>query len=163
MPRREPRPWQAVSGALLVVGLFAVQIYWASPYRTINHDFQRSVHWVANALARAHAHSVVTIGMGPYPEHGVGWEAGVYAAYFAGARIIGDLSPLPSELNGDSVLADVKKLDSDAVVIWGSPGDSTYTMLVSRIRQAYPLDQLTIIHDPHKGEVATVLILKQKS
>jgi hypothetical protein len=60
-------------------------------------------------------------------------------------------------------VTDIQKLSPDAVIIWGAPADSTYTTLVSRIHQAYPRDAPTTISDPRKGEVATVVILKQKS
>jgi 4-amino-4-deoxy-L-arabinose transferase-like glycosyltransferase len=155
--------WQTVAGVLLILGLAAGQVYWASPFRTIRQDFQSSVHEAANTLTNVQARSVITIGEGPYPEHGVGWEAGIYTAYFAGSPIVANLFEIPRGVNPDSIVTDIQKLSPDAVIIWGAPADSTYTTLVSRIHQAYPRDAPTTISDPRKGEVATVVILKQKS
>jgi hypothetical protein len=152
--------WQAAVAALLILGLIAVQVYWASPFRTMNQDFQSSVYEAASVLTSNHAHNIVAIGDGPYPEHGVGWEAGVYAAYFGGSRIVAGLFEVPREVNVESVVSDVQKLRPDAVMIWGASCDSIYRMLVSRIQQTYPQDVSTVIRDPRKGEVGTVVILK---
>ena len=153
--------WQPSAGALIILGLIAVQVYWASPFRTIHQNFQISVREAAEALTRGRARNVVDIGAGPYPEHGVGWEAGVYAAYLAGSPIVADLLELEPGIQVNSVINDIQKLAPDAVMIWGEPADSTETTLVSAIHRAYPQSISTTIHDPRKGEVGTVVILKQ--
>ena len=152
--------WQTTAGVLLLIGLIGVQLYWASPFRTIHQDFQRSVYSAAGALKNGSAETVVVIGHGPYPEHGVGWEAGVYAAYFAGTRIVGDLLDVPSGLNVDSVAADVGKLSPDAVMVWGTTSDPTYSSLVDVLRKSNNGVTSSIIRDPKKGEVGTVLVRK---
>lgn len=154
--------WQVTAGVLLIVGLIAVQVYWASPFRTIHQDFQSSVYQAANVLRSAQARNVVAIGEGPYPQHGVGWEAGVYAAYFAGSRIVADWLEVPREVNSDSIVTDMGRVSPDAAMIWGVSSDSTYKTLVSKIHEAYPQSIGTIIRDPRRGEVATVVILKGK-
>jgi len=154
--------WQTVAGVLIILGLIAVQVYWASPFRSIHRDFQSSVYEAANALTEGEARNVIAIGEGPYPEHGIGWEAGVYAAYFSGSRIVADLFDMPAGVNTDAIVSDVEKLSPDAVMIWGTPANSAYTAIVRKFHQAYPRDTLTIIRDPDRGEVATVVTLKHK-
>jgi hypothetical protein len=141
--------------------LIAVQVYWASPFRTIHQDFQSSVHEAANALTRGQAHSVIAIGEGPYPEHGVGWEAGVYAAYFAGSPIVADLFQVPEGVNVDSIVTDVQKLSPDAVMIWGVRSSAKYPRVVDALRESYPNAKVSSVRDPIRGEVGTVLVLKK--
>src|SRR5216684_38588 len=151
--------WQSTAGVLLAIGLIGVQLYWASPFRTIRQDSQQSVYNAAETLKSSSAETVVAIGHGPYPEHGVGWEAGVYAAYFAGAHIVGDLLEVPSG-HVDHVAADVGKLSPDAVMVWGTTSDPTYSSVVDALRKAGDGMTASIIRDPKKGEVGTVLVRK---
>jgi 4-amino-4-deoxy-L-arabinose transferase-like glycosyltransferase len=156
--------WQKAAGILLVIGLFAVQIYWASPFRTIGQDFQQSVYNAADSLRKGGARNIVAIGEGPYPEHGVGWEAGVYAAYFAGSRIIAELYEVPAGLNPDSVVADVRNLAPDAVMIWGPSSDSGYAAALRRqLQQAYPDASISEINDPYRGRVGAIVLLRRKT
>ena len=152
--------WQPAAGVLLIIGLIAVQVYWASPFRTIGQDFQTSVYAAADALRKAEARKVIAIGEGPYPEHGVGWEAGLYAAYFAGSRIVADLFQVPRAVNADFIVTDVEKMGPDAVVIWGSPSNPQYPMVVDALRKSYGRAKAIPVRDPVRGEVGTVLILK---
>jgi 4-amino-4-deoxy-L-arabinose transferase-like glycosyltransferase len=156
--------WQKAAGILLVLGLFAVQVYWASPFRTIRQDFQHSVYDAADILRKGGARNFVTVGQGPYPEHGVGWEAGVYAAYFAEARIIALSDEALPGLNPDLVVADVGKLAPDAVVIWGAPDSSSVaTALRLRLQQAYPNASVSEVTDSRKGNVGAVVFLRPKA
>jgi 4-amino-4-deoxy-L-arabinose transferase-like glycosyltransferase len=150
--------WQTTAGVMLLIGLIGVQLYWASPFRTVRQDFQQSVYSAAGALKNSSAETVVVIGNGPYPEHGVGWEAGIYAAYFAGAHIVGDLFDVPTGLEADSVAADVRRLNPDAVMVWGTTSDPTYSAVVDTLRKANDGMTTSIIRDPKKGEVGTVLV-----
>ncbi len=155
--------WQTAAGTLIVVGLIASQMYWASPFRTMRQDFQQSLHNAEGALRKGQARNIVAIGKGPYPEHGVGWEASLYTAYFAGARIIAGLFEVPSGLSPESVVIDIGKLAPDAVLIWGAPSDSEYSALVNALRETNPSAKVSSIQDPVKGEVGTVLILKKST
>jgi len=150
--------WQTTAGVLLVIGLVGVQLYWASPFRTIRQDSQESVYSAAEAMKSGSAKTVVVIGSGPYPEHGVGWEAGIYAAYFAGAHIVGDLLELPAGLKVDAIAADVGKLSPDAVTVWGTASDPKYASIVEALERANSGMITSIIRDPRKGEVGTVFI-----
>jgi len=165
--------WQTLAGTLLVIGLIGTQLYWASPFRTIRQDFQRSLYDAADGLRKGQVRTVVVIGEGPYPEHGVGWEAGVYAAYFAGARVVGDLfeapadagpgSGVPGHVDADSVVSDVGKLDPDAVLVWDPPAHAKYPGVVSRLQQAYPDASTSSISDPVKGNVGTLILFKRRA
>jgi hypothetical protein len=103
------------------------------------------------------ASTVVVIGQGPYPERGVGWEAGIYAAYFADAHVIGNLLELPA-LNVDAVATDVAKLSPDAVTVWGTTSDPNYAPIVDAIQNANSGMITSIIRDQKKGEVGTVFV-----
>jgi len=165
--------WQTLAGTLLILGLIGIQLYWASPFRTMQRDFQRSLYEAADGLRNAQARNVVVIGEGPYPEHGVGWEAGVYTAYFAGARVVGDLFEDPADtvqgaapqgnVDVDSVVSDVGKLAPDAVLVWDSPAHAKYAGVVSRLHQVYPDASTSGISDPVKGNVGTLILLKRKA
>jgi len=161
--------WQTFAGILLVLGLIGTQLYWASPFRTMRQDFQRSLYDTADGLRKGGAQTVVVIGEGPYPEHGVGWEAGVYTAYFAGARVVGDLFGTPEDVTGnqatvgaDSVVGDVGKLAPDAVLIWDGPSHKKYADVVSSLQHAYPDAPIRSVADPVKGNVGTLILLKRK-
>ncbi len=152
--------WRTTASVILLVSLIGVQVYWASPFRRLNQDFQQSVYDGASALKGGSAKTVVLIGVGPYPEHGVGWEAGIYAAYFAGTRVIGDLVDLPSPGNLDSALADIGTLGPDAVMVWGTTSDPGYSSLINALQKTYLGSTSQIIRDPKRGAVGNVLILK---
>jgi 4-amino-4-deoxy-L-arabinose transferase-like glycosyltransferase len=157
---RSLRFWQATLGVVLLAGLIGLQVYWASPFRRLHRDYQESVYRAAQILTHGSAASVVTIGEGPYPEHGVGWEAGMYAAYFSGTRVVGELNELPQPNELDSVVADINRLRPDAVMIWGTPADSAYTSLLDALRQREPITTRSSILDPARGDVGTVFVLK---
>jgi 4-amino-4-deoxy-L-arabinose transferase-like glycosyltransferase len=159
--------WQTLAAALLVLGLVGVQLYWASPFRTMHQDFQRSLYDAADGLRKGEAHTVVVIGEGPYPEHGVGWEAGVYTAYFADARVIGDLfeepGNAPVSVDADSLVADVGRLAPDAVLIWDTAALAKYRGVASKLQQAYPDATTSSISDPVKGNVGMLILLKKRT
>jgi len=160
--------WQTFAGVLLVLGLIGTQFYWASPFRTIHQDFQRSLYDAADGLQKGQARTVVVIGEGPYPEHGVGWEAGMYSAYFAGAQVVGDLiensgDAVPENVDANSLVADIGKLAPDAVLIWDLPAHAKYPGVVGRLQQAYPEASTRSVSDPVKGDVATLILLKKRT
>jgi 4-amino-4-deoxy-L-arabinose transferase-like glycosyltransferase len=155
--------WQTASALLLLISLVGVQVYWASPFRTLHQDFQESVYDGASVLKGAHAKTIIVMGEGPYPEHGVGWEAGLYSAYFAGARVTGDLSSLPSPDQEHSVIVDIATLDPDAVMVWGNQSDPKYSSTVKGILVGRPGSAERLIRDPKRGEVGTVVVLRNRS
>jgi len=157
------RPWQWALSVLIGAGLLGVQLYWASPFRTIRQDYQSSVYRAADSLKQAGCRKIVTIGEGPYPEHGVGWEAGLYSAYFSDSRIIAALFAPLTGVQVGPILSDVSMLAPDAVMIWGSPSVPSYSALIAGFHDAHLRQTSLSIRDPHKGEVGTIVFLRPKS
>ena len=150
--------WRRISIALVVLGVLASLIYPSSPVRLLTRDFQ-AVSYEAGAILRRHPalSSLVSIGSGPFPEHGVGWEAGYQAAYFGGGRLIATMETLPSSTELGTLMADLGKASPDAVLVWGRPSDSRYADLVRRLVSQYPYNPVERIADPVLGEVGFVL------
>jgi hypothetical protein len=151
---------QAFVSGLLVAGLIAVQLYWASPFRTARRDFQVSVYDAAAILKQSGARNIVVIGAGPYPEHGVGWEAGVYAAYFSQCRIVAALYEVPADVNLDAIASDVKKVAPDAVLLWGESSSTNYVALAGNLRSVFPEASVRNFQDAVRGPVGTILLLR---
>jgi 4-amino-4-deoxy-L-arabinose transferase-like glycosyltransferase len=149
--------------ALLVASTAFFAVYWASPFRVVDRDFEISCYEAASVLkARQPSGTLVSIGEGPYPEHGVGFEAGSYVAYFAGWRLIGGNSALPnSSAEAGDLVSKVLASNSDAVVIWGSPADLLYEPIVKSIAKGAGDSVLSTLDDPHKGEVGRVLVRRR--
>jgi hypothetical protein len=153
------RNLRVVCGAFLVAGLLFTFFYPASPYRTLTRDFQSSCVDAGNKLrTRPHAR-VVTIGEGPFPEHGIGWEAGYKAAFFGGARVIA-FAPRITDANVGKLEKDVANSDADALMLWGHPGDTNYRHLISDFETHYPEVRWQPIYDPERGQVGTVFFMR---
>jgi hypothetical protein len=152
--------WKTASALLLFLSLIGVQIYRGSPFRALQQDFQESAYDGASVLKDANAKTIVVVGAGPYPEHGVGWEAGLYSAYFAGAHVVGNTDYLPSPGHENFVIADIATLDPDAVMVWGTASNINYSSTITGIREAHHGSATRIVRDPERGEVGTVVILK---
>ena len=151
-------PIQAGLGLLLLLGLIGVQVYRSSPWRSIQQDFQSSTYDAATILDQANAHTAVVIGQGPYPEHGVGWEAGIYSAYFSGTHIVGDVEDVPRPDQVPSLIDDIQKLNPDAVMIWGSESSAAYSTVAGKLKQVYPHGTMVAIRDPKRGLVGSILV-----
>jgi hypothetical protein len=150
--------WRRISLTLVVLGVGASLVYPSSPFRVLTRDFQ-DASYEAGALLRKHPASarIVSIGSGPFPEHGMGWEAGCQAAYFGGARLIGTMDSLPGSTESTSLMADLRKAAPDAILVWGKPNDGRYTALVGNMALGYPYDPAEKIVDPVLGEVGVVV------
>jgi len=137
-------------------------LYWASPFRTIDRDFEVSCYRAADLLrAQKPGGTLVSIGDGPYPDHGVGFEAGSYVAYLSGWRLVGGNAALPDSSGADELVQQVLASRADAVAVWGSPGDPNYGSIVERIEQGVGSSSANTIPDPRKGEVATLIVLRK--
>ena len=151
----------------LAAGLFLASIvffatYWASPFRTVDRDFEVSCYRAADLLRGAGpAGTLASIGNGPYPEHGVGFEAGPYVAYFAGWRLVAGNSGLPAESDAEELVRKVLAVKADAVAVWGVPSDPSYARIVSRLGAAAAVSSVHAFSDPSKGEVGSVFILRK--
>jgi len=151
--------WRKISVALVVLGIFASLVYRSSPYRVLTRDFRVAGSQAGLSLKRQSPPSstLVSIGSGPFPEHGLGWEAGYQAAYFSGDRLIGTMVSLPSSNELTTLLADLTKASPDAIVVWGRPADTRYAGLVRNLTSQYPRSAVEKITDPVLGEVGTVV------
>lgn len=149
--------WQRLCVTLVVLGTIASMVYPSSPFRLLARDFQSSCYDAARRLQAHSGSRVVSIGSGPYPEHGVGWEAGYKASFFGGRRIIAATDALPQSTQLSTVAADIRKASPDAILVWGNPDDARYTTLLQSLTLEYPRSSSEKIIDPVLGEVGTVL------
>ncbi len=149
--------WRKLSLALVVLGTVASLIYPSSPFRLLTRDFQSSCYDAGRRL-KAHAgSSVVSIGSGPFPEHGVGWEAGYKASFFGDRKIIGSMDSLPQPTQLTTLAADLRKASPDAILVWGRPDNARYAGLIRSLSLQYPQSSSEKIVDPVLGEVGIVL------
>lgn len=154
--------WRKISVALVVLGILASLVYRSSPYRVLTRDFRLAGYRAGLILKKQSAPSstLVSIGSGPFPEHGLGWEAGYQAAYFSGDRLIGSMVSLPSSNELSTLLADLTKASPDAIVMWGNPSDIRYAGLLQSLTSQYPHRPVEKIADPVLGEVGTVVFAR---
>jgi len=149
--------WRKVCIALAVAGVVVSLVYPSSPFRRIARDSQ-AICYDAGAHLRARPGStVVSLGSGPFPESGVGWEAGYKAAYFGGWRLIGSMQTLPKSSDSLNLMRDLGKASPDAVLVWGTPSDERYAGLVRNLAAQYPNRRLEKIIDPVLGESGVVV------
>ncbi len=159
------KPWlQKLLVGLLAASLVFFAVYWASPFRTANRDFELSCYEAATTLRQsAPSGTLASIGEGPYPEHGVGFEMGAYVSYLAGWRLIAANAGLPPP-SGAKMLADAALAShADAVAVWGSPANATYSAIVAQLKIAPGVSLFRSFSDPSKGEVGTIFVFTPKS
>jgi 4-amino-4-deoxy-L-arabinose transferase-like glycosyltransferase len=155
--------WLQRSGlSLLAASLLFFALYWASPFRTVDRDFEASCRDAASPLRTSKAAgTLVSLGNGPYPEHGVGFEAGSYLAYFAGWRLVGWNTELPGVSDIDVLVNRALATRADAVAAWGSPANPNYVQIVDKIRRAPEVISARPFADPKKGEVGTLFLFRR--
>lgn len=146
--------WQRLCIVLAVAGLMVAIAYRSSPFRTLDRNFQMSCYDAARKLDAYPGSRVVTIGSGPYPGFGVGWEAGYRTAFFADRRIVAETPVLPTELA--PLMSDIEKSSADAVLLWGNPSDPRFQLILGCLTAQYRV--ILPILDPSLGQVGTVLI-----
>ena len=151
------RIWRTAIIVMIVLGIFASLAYSSSPLRVIRRDYQISCYRAGESLKIHPGSTVVSVGSGPYEEHGVGWEAGYKSAYFGNRRLIGATEKLPNLEQIPAVLGDISKARPDAVLIWGKRGDALYEMLIQQLVQEYAASSPEPLVDPFYGEVGSVL------
>src|SRR5580658_6415278 len=151
--------WRKFCVALVVLGTIASMVYPSSPFRLLTRDFQSSCYDAGRRLQEHAGSTVVTIGSGPFPEHGVGWEAGFKAGFFGERKIIAATEALPQSTQLSSLAADLQKASPDAILVWGKPEYTRYTGLLQNLTLRYPRSPREKIVDPVLGEVGTVLFI----
>ena len=149
--------WRKLSIALVVLGTIASMLYPSSPFRVLTRDFQSSCYDAGRRLRTHSGSSVISIGSGPFPEHGVGWEAGYKASFFSGRRILAATDSLPSSTQVGSLIVDIRKASPDAILMWGRANDASYPELRHSLMLEYPRSSSEKILDPILGEVGVVL------
>jgi hypothetical protein len=147
--------WRWLCMGLAIAGLLISFVYRSSPFRTLDRDFQASCRDAASKLPLSSGSSIVSVGGGPYPEHGVGWEAGFTTAYFANRKIVATAG-LPSADQRAFLLDDIRKSGADAVLLWGRSGNASYQSALQGLQTQYR-STLPIL-DPALGEVGRVVL-----
>jgi hypothetical protein len=149
--------WRKLSIALVVLGTFASLLYPSSPFRLLTRDFQSSCYDAGRLLKAYAGDSVVSIGSGPFPEHGVGWEAGYKSGFFGERKIIGAMDSVPQSTQWSTLAADLRKASPDAILVWGRPDNARYTGLIRSLMLQYPQSSSEKVVDPVLGEVGIML------
>ena len=160
----ELRALWKTSVALTLLSVVFFIAYWSSPFRKIDGDFQSSSRAAAELLRREQpgGHSLIGIGTGPYPAEGVGGEANLYTAFFAGRQLIAISESLPPASALDQFVAAATSARPDAVVIWGSPADDAYSNLVAKLNAAPSATSARKLTDPAQGEVGTLILFSHR-
>lgn len=153
------RTIKVVSVVLALLGVIISFVYPSSPFRLVTRDFQASCYDAGRNLEGHAGSTVVSIGSGPYPEHGVGWEAGYKAAYFGGYRLIGAAQDLPAPARFPDLMKDLNKASPDAILLWAGRDNSQYRRLLGELVAAYPNSSSRNIVDPSKGQVGAIFFV----
>ncbi len=158
--------WRKASLALTILGVLVSLLYPSSPFRRITRDRQLSCYAAARLLdvrsgSQSGVRSLVTLGVGPFPESGVGWEAGYKTAFFAGYRVTAARIFLPTPGQLPMLLADLDQGAPDAILLWGKPGDGQFIASAEVLRSRYPGNSPTLkILDPSAGEVGAIFFTR---
>lgn len=161
-PEIHPAPFiPKLNLALLAGTIVALLFYKASPFRVVDRDFQSSCYDATSKLngLRLPGDDLVSVGNGPYPERGVGFEAPVYVAYYSGRRLIAMNSALPDPSEIDALAEVVRSKKSNAVLVWGKPSDPAYRTLVAKLQATSTSNQP--VTDRVIGEVGRLLAFSQ--
>jgi hypothetical protein len=143
---------------LLVAGTLFCQVYWASPFRSIRRDYEMSSYDAAQKLRTIPGcNKLAVIGRGPYQEHGVGWEAGIYASYFASCRMVAFLPDVPSPKHAENARKDLLSIGPDAILLFGKKSDVAYESFSTAIQDLQIHYFVQEIVDPEAGEVGKLL------
>jgi hypothetical protein len=170
--RRSPEdpPWlrpslQRAFLILTLAGLIFFMMYWASPFRRFSADYQQSCYDAAQKLnfPLPGQEGIVAIGEGPYPELGVGWESGIYAAYFANTQVIGFLAPLTQNQPIEGIIQDIRQLKPGAVLVYGNQKQSAYEELIREVEKVDQVRPSQKIWDPRVGEVGKIFYIANSS
>lgn len=151
--------WKKLSIALVILGIIGAMIYPSSPFRLLTRDFQASCYDEGRLLQAHSGSSLVSIGSGPFPEHGVGWEAGYKASFFGDRRIIAAMDSLPASTQLSNLTIDLRNASPDAILVGGKPDDTKYSGVIADLLAQYPQSSSEKILDPVLGEVGTVLFI----
>jgi 4-amino-4-deoxy-L-arabinose transferase-like glycosyltransferase len=151
------RSLRILAGSLFAVSVIFFAFYRASPFRSLHRDFQTSVYSTAAELRQLPScNRLVVIGEGPFPEHGVGWETGIYASYFAQCHVIGFGEKISSGKT-IAVLADLRTLQPDSILLFGKSQNINYEFLLRTIQEEGSYSASKPLVDPGVGEIGRLL------
>lgn len=140
----------------VILGVAASVMYRSSPFRVRKQDEQVICYRAAAILKEegGRKKTVVSIGSGPFPQHGVGWEAGYKTSYFADTRLVATDSVLPADSELPAVAADIVRAAPDAILIWG-PDEARRDHLITALASSYV--ERARLPDPELGDMGAVL------
>jgi 4-amino-4-deoxy-L-arabinose transferase-like glycosyltransferase len=142
---------RAIPGVLFLGFTVFFLLYWASPFRNMSRDYQTGVYSTATALRQLpQCDRLVVIGKGPFPEHGVGWEAGIYASYFAECRVVGFSEEYASDSDVPAIYEDLQNLKANSILVVGSASFSLNPSLEQRITGGLGFVSKQV-YDPQSG------------
>jgi hypothetical protein len=153
--------WRRVCAGLWVAGIVFSLVYSASPYRRLRRDYQLSCYRAGQLLKQVPDEAVVSFGIGPYPEHGVGWEAALKSAFFADKKLIAMRPVLPPASQAGAAVRDVQRSGVNAVMVWGAGDDEKFSALVAALRNRCRVLVAEPIHDPTAGQVGLLFLRAQ--
>ncbi|MGC2363522.1 MAG: glycosyltransferase family 39 protein [Candidatus Sulfotelmatobacter sp.] len=142
----------AACWVLVISGVVFSLVYHASPLRVQRRDWQILCYRAGDSLKKHYARTVVSIGSGPYPEYGVGWEAGYNSSYFGQARLIATAPSVPKNLA--ELSAEILRASPDAVEIWSADKDGRLSLEWALMGLEYRCE--TPIYDPLLGNIGTI-------
>ncbi len=149
-----------VAVALFVAGIIFSTVYWASPFRTHARDYQVVCYEAGESLRSHGTGELVSLGIGPFPQYGVGWEAAYKSSYFGGWRLIAASETLPEKDQDAMLVNDLKQAAANAIVVWGNPSDDAYRQTVHLISNNEDIESVQTIRDPVIGETGIIIFLR---
>lgn len=143
---------------LILAGLVYGASYHASPWR-LNRDYEQSCRDAAKKLTNEKVKTVISVGSGPFPEHGVGWEAGYVSTFLSDSRLLAEEQSLPGHDAMNDFVHDVEVVSPNAILLWGSPSQQTYLDVIRMSGVIFPNASTEKIEDQRLGEVGRLLYL----
>lgn len=139
----------------VIAGVIWSLTYTSSPFRTQTRDFQQICYRAGNVLKECNANTVISIGRGPFPGHGVGWEASYKSVYFGQKRLIATAENLPAPDHFQPLLADISIALPDAILVWNRD-DGSRGQFVNALK-SYQYVEAAKIYDQVLGDVGLVI------
>jgi hypothetical protein len=82
----------------------------------------------------------------------VGWEAGIYASYFAQCRIVGFSAEVPSSEKAQSAAADIEHLGANSILIFRGLQEESPTALLEKVRTTSHFSSSRLLQLPRGTE-----------
>jgi len=154
---------RVIAVALFVSGTIFFQVHRASPFRSLRQDYQLGCYDAARKLGTIPScNKLVVIGRGPYQEHGVGWEAGIYASFLAQCRMIAFSPDVPDLDKSDATQRDLLAVEPDAILLFGRKDNEAYDHLVTTTQKSRSDLLSEEIVDPQAGEIGTLMWVRDR-